>query len=384
MDASTTRFNYTTPAQVIYFGHHLLPKLGEVVAGLGWQRLLLCTSPSQRVGGQVAALARALGPRLAAVYDRTQSHVLDYQREEALALARAHGVEAVIGLGGGSSLGLAKAVSWAFEVEPAGAAPAFAPPRVPVIALPSTYAGSEMTPVFGVTHTAESPARKITVRDGRLTPRLVMYDVALTLSLPAPLTAGTGLNALAHCIEALYSITRQPVSSAAALEGIRRIAPALPRCVKNGEDGEAREALLLGAHLAGAALASVTMALHHGLCHVLGGSAGVAHGVANGLILPHAMRFNLEVATPELARVAEALGLARAHRTDRALAEAAIDFVSELIQSVGLPQKLRAVGVSEASLPELARLALENSAVKSNPRPVAEAAQLEALLRAAY
>lgn len=384
MEQTTTEFNYVTQAQAVYFGRGKLTQLGEVVAGLGGRRLLLCTSPSLRAGGHVALLEQSLGERLVAIYDRTQSHVLDTQRDEALALARTQTIDVVIGLGGGSPIGLAKAVSWAFEENRTGPTSPLTPPRVPVIAVPSTYAGSEMTPVFGVTHTTETPARKVTVKDSRIAPRMVVYDAELTHSLPASLTAGTGLNALAHCIEALYSITRHPLSSAAAIEGLRLIAQALPRCVENGHDGEARDVMLRGAHLAGVALASVTMALHHGLCHVLGGSAGVAHGTANAILLPHAMRFNLAVAAPSLARVAEALGLARGNQNDTNRAEAAIDFVAELIQKVGLPQKLREVGVPKSALPELARLALNNSAVMSNPRPITEAAQIEALFHAAY
>lgn len=379
-----SEFNYVTQAQAVYFGRGTLTQFGDMVAGLGWGRLLLCTSPSLRTGGYIAKLEQALGKRLVAIYDRTQSHVLDTQRDEALALARTHNIDAVIGLGGGSPIGLAKAVSWAFEDNRTDPLSATTQPRVPVIALPSTYAGSEMTPVFGVTHTTETPARKVTVKDGRIVPRLVVYDTELTHTLPAILTAGTGINALAHCIEALYSITRNPVSSAVALEGIRLIAQALPRCVEDGRDEDARHSMLRGAHLAGVALASVTMALHHGLCHVLGGSVGVAHGVANAIILPHAMRFNLEVAAPELARVAEALGVARGNQNNAALAEAAIERVEALIRAVGLPQRLRDVNVPEVSLPGLARLALNNSAVKSNPRLVTDVAQIETIFRAVY
>lgn len=383
MERMKSEFNYATPAQAVYFGQGRLTQLGAMVAGLGWKRLLLCTSPSLRAGGHVATLEQALGERLVAIYDRTQSHVLDYQRAEALTIARAQDIDAVIGLGGGSPIGLAKAVSWAFEENRAGPISSFTQPRVPVIAIPSTYAGSEMTPVFGVTHTTETPARKVTVKDGRIAPRLVVYDSNLTRSLPAQLTAGTGINALAHCIEAIYSTTRNPLSSASALEGIRLIARALPRCVENGADMEAREMMLRGAHLGGAALASASMALHHGLCHVLGGSAGVGHGTANAIILPHAMRFNLQVATTELARVAEALGAVTPTSTQTDMALAAIEYVDELIRRVGLPQKLREVGVHETALPDLARLALNNSAVKNNPRPATEV-ELEAIFRAAY
>src|SRR5262249_46312525 len=155
--------------------------------------------------------------------------------------------------------------------------------------IPTTYAGSEMTPVYGITHTDQNPPRKITVRDPKIAPKLVIYDPELTLNLPPEVTASSGINAMAHCVEALYSIARNPMATAAAQSGIGHITRALPRCTANGSDGEARREMLIGSHLAAFALFTTTMGLHHGLCHVLGGSANVPHGIANAIILPHAM-----------------------------------------------------------------------------------------------
>jgi alcohol dehydrogenase class IV len=227
-------------------------------------------------------------------------------------------------------------------------------------------------------------ARKTTVTDSRIAPRLVIYDPQLTLDLPPEITASTGINALAHCIEALYSITRNPLSTAAALGGVRSIMSALPRCYAAGDDLAARGEMLSGAFLAGTALAHVSMALHHGICHVLGGTAGVPHGVANSIILPHAMRFNLDATAPQLAQAAEAMGIARAGQSAEAAAEAAIERVAQLIGQMHLPQRLRDAGVQEADLPHLAAVALQSRAVQSNPRPVRDAAEMERLLRAAW
>jgi alcohol dehydrogenase class IV len=381
-------FRYTTYAQEVIFGAGTLKKLGEATERFGWQRLMLCTSPSLRSGGYVAEIEAALGGRLAAIYDRVQSHVLDFQLAEALALATQARVEAVIGLGGGSSIGLAKALSSALEEQqtgrPARAATPTEQPLVANIAIPTTYAGSEMTPIYGVTHQLDGSTRKITVRDAKVTPKLTLYDPTLTLKLPPGVTAATGINALAHCVEALYSITRNPLSSAAAFNGIRSITGALPRCYTQGDDLEARTQMLLGAHLGGTSLATVAMGLHHGLCHVLGGTAGVPHGEANSIILPHAMRFNLEATAPQLAQVAQAMGVTQTGQNDEAAAEIAIQSVYNLISQLNLPQRLRDVGVKEADLPHLAELALKSSAVQSNPRPVTEAAQTEAVFRAAW
>jgi alcohol dehydrogenase class IV len=155
----------------------------------------------------------------------------------------------------------------------------------------------------------------------------------------------------------------------------------LPQCWADGKDRDARAEMMLGAHLAAVALANVAMAIHHGLCHVLGGSAGVAHGIANAIVLPHAMRFNAEQAAPELAQAAEAMGLNRRGLSDAEAAHLAADAAYQLVGQMNLPQRLRDVGVPEASLPGLAALALESKAVQSNPRPVESAAQVEALFR---
>ena len=384
-------FRYTSFAQEVIFGAGTIEKVGQTIDRFRWQRLLLCSTRSQHRNGHIESLERLLGERLVALYDVVQPHVPDFQVVEALALAQEHAIDAVIGLGGGSSIGMAKAVSFALEEQrrghtgqPTHSTSPIEQPLVPVIAIPTTYAGSEMTPVYGITQHVDEQARKVTVTDVRIAPKLVIYDPLLTLDLPPEMTASTGINALAHCIEALYSITRNPLSSAAALSGIHAIASALPRCYEHGDDLEARTEMLTGAFLAGTALAHVSMALHHGLCHVLGGSAGIAHGVANSIILPHVMRFNLDATAPQLAQAAGAMGIATIGRSAEAAAEEAIETIYAMIGRMGLPQRLRDVGVQEEDLPHLAQVALSSRAVQSNPKPITSAAQIEGILRAAW
>jgi alcohol dehydrogenase class IV len=198
------------------------------------------------------------------------------------------------------------------------------------------------------------------------------------------MTASTGMNALAHCIEAVYSKTRHPLSTAAALAAIRLIIQALPRCYAQGDDLPARAEMLTGAHLAGAALANVSMGLHHGLCHVLGGSANVPHGIANSIILPHAMRFNAEATAPQLLPAVEALGLSPDGQMPAAAVRAAAQKVAELTRRMNLPQRLRDVGVKESDLARLAQLGFQNRTVQNNPRPVSDPGQIEDLLREAW
>jgi maleylacetate reductase len=384
-------FRYTSYAQEIIFAADSLARLVDAVERFHWRRLMLCSTGSLRRGGHIATLEKALGSRLVAVYEHVQPHVPDFQVVEALELASEKEIDALIGMGGGSPIGMAKAVSMALEEKRTGPARAAFPidqPLVPVIAIPTTYAGSEMTPTYGVTYHNDGSARKVTVTDAKITPRLVIYDPLLTLNLSTAMTASTGINALAHCVEALYSITRNPLSTSAALSGMRSIYAALPLCYADGNDLEARTEMLVGAFLAGSALSHVTMALHHGLCHILGGTAGVPHGVANSIILPHAMRFNLDATAIQLAQAAEAMRIGRdtsgPYMSDEAAAEEVVERIYEFIGQMKLPQHLRDVGVKEADLPYLAQLALQSRAVKSNPKPITDAVQIEALLQAAW
>jgi maleylacetate reductase len=385
-------FRFTTYAQEIIFGPGSVARLGEAVERFHWRRLMLCSTGSLRRAGHIALIEKALGSRLVATYEHVQPHVPDFQVVEALALAGEKEIDAVIGMGGGSPIGMAKAVGLTLEEKrmgrPARAEFPTDQPLVPVVAIPTTYAGSEMTPVYGITHHADGSARKITVIDAKITPKLTVYDPLLTLDLSPELTASTGINALAHCIEALYSITRNPLSTAAALSGVRSISRALPSCYAVGDDLEARTEMLVGAFLAGSALAHVAMGVHHGLCHVLGGTAGVPHGVANSIMLPHAMHFNLDATAPQLAQAAEAMGIERdqsgPYISDEAAAEEAVQKIYNLIAQMNLPQHLRDVGVREADLPYLAKVALQSRAVQSNPKPITDAAQIESVLRAAW
>lgn len=369
-------FHLTNSAQTVIFGRGSVAQLADMVSQSGWRRVMVCTTPHFRERGHLAPIEAALGLRLAITFEDVQPHVPALQVADATALADRYQIDAVIGLGGGSSIGTAKAVSLTLREQ--SSAP------IPVIAIPTTYAGSEMTPVFGVTEEVEGVARKVTRSDMRVVPQLVIYDPLLTLDLPPRMTAGTGINAVAHCIEALYSSTRNPLSSSVAAGGLRAIAHTLIRCYSNGDDVDARGEMLSGAFLAGTALAHVTMGLHHGICHVIGGTTGAAHGDANSVILPHAMRFHLPEVAPYLAEAAIAMGVVSPGQSVEAAAEAAIQQVSDWVAAMHLPARLRDLGISEQQLSELAQLAFANRTVRSDPRPIHDAAELESLLRAAW
>jgi maleylacetate reductase len=385
MSAEPSQFRYLSYAQEVVFASGSVNRLSEAVDRFHWQRLMLCTSHSMKTSGRVSLFETILGERLMTIYDHVQPHVQDVQVAEALGLADEHRVDGIIGMGGGSPIGMAKAVAFALEEKrtghPTRAASLTEQPLIPVIAIPTTYAGSEMTAVYGITHTKEMPPRKITVNDPKIAPKLVIYDPELTLDLPPQLTASTGINALAHCIEALYSITCHPLSTAAALSGVRHIWNALFNCYQDGQNLEARSEMLLGSHLAGLSLASVAMGLHHGLCHVLGGSAGVPHGIANSIILPHAIRFNADATAPQLLPAAKELGIqVNGINSMAAMAQK----ITDLIHQMNLPQRLRETNVKESDLPLLAQLAFQNRTVQNNPKQITDVNQIEKLLRDAW
>jgi maleylacetate reductase len=377
-------FQYTSYPQDVIFASGALTRLDQAVQRFGWRRIMLCTNHTLSVNGRLAGLSAVLGDRLAAVYDRVKPHVQDFQVAEALQLAAENQVDAIIGMGGGSPIGMAKALAPRL-VEQLSTPVSGAGPLMPaVIAIPTTYSGSEMTPVYGITQAGETPPRKVIASDPRSAPRLVVYDPELTLDLPPEMTASTGINALAHCFEALYSIKRNPFSTAAAASGVSHISAALLRCYQHPNDLPARSTMLTGSHLAGLSLASVAMGLHHGLCHVLGGSANVPHGIANSIILPHAIRFNAGATAAHLLPAAQAMGISTNGHPPVEAVQLAAQQIYELVGQMNLPQRLRDAGVQQTDLPRIAQLAFQNRTVQNNPKPITSASQIEELLHEAW
>ena len=269
------------------------------------------------------------------------------------AAGAAAGTDGLLAVGGGSAIDLAKAVS--------------AETGLPLVSVPTTYSGSEWTGFFGVRD------RDRRIRGGGAGANLaaIVYEPRLTLDLPRAESGGTALNALAHCAEALYVRGRNPEGDREALEGARLIGAWLPRVLEDGHDLEARRGLLEGAQHAGAALASAGLALGHAMAQALGGRYGIAHGAANALCLPPALRFNASVAAAEIARFGQALG------ADHPAARAA-----ELARAAGFT-RLRDLGVPEDDLDEVAAAAAQRAGAKANPR-AASPAEIEDLLRSIW
>jgi alcohol dehydrogenase class IV len=342
-------FVYTAQPARVVFGAGSLQHLEREIGLLGAQRALVLCTPEQRATAE--AVAQRLGERAAGIFDRAVMHVPLETAREARELARALGADCAVAVGGGSTTGLGKAIAL--------------DSGLPILAIPTTYAGSEMTPIYGLT---EGGVKK-TGRDARVLPRTVIYDPELTLSLPVGLSITSAMNAMAHAAEGLYAADGNPIMSLMAEEGIRALGAAIPALHANGHNIEARSQALYGAWLCGTVLGHVGMALHHKLCHTLGGSFNLPHAEVHTVVLPHALAYNAEAAPQAMARIARALG-----------AQSAPAAVFDLAQRHGAPVALRDLGLAATDLDRAADLACANP--YPNPRPLERTALRELLQRA--
>ena len=281
-----TRFTHVTLPQRVRFGRGLVAEhLEEEVGRLGARRVMVVsTGREERDRPDLLD-----GIPVALRWREVRQHVPAEEAERARLAARAAGADLLLALGGGSAVGLAKAVALT--------------DGIPVVAVPTTYAGSESTDVWGLTQ----GGTKTTGTDPAVLPVAVVYDPALTDRMPADLAVASGLNALAHCVDALWAPRADPVNRALALEGARLLAPGL-RAVAAGTPGETRDGTLLGAHLAAVAFASAGSGLHHKVCHVLGGTYDLPHAATHAVVLPHVLALNARAVPDAVARLADALG----------------------------------------------------------------------------
>jgi len=323
------------PGRVI-FGNGTIAQLPEEIARLGLKRVLTLSTPAQ--AGDAAAIAAMLGHRSAALFSGAAMHTPAEVTEQAMALVAAEKIDGLLAIGGGSTIGLGKAIAWRTDL--------------PQVVLPTTYAGSEMTPILGET----AGGTKTTRSDPRILPEVVLYDVDLTMSLPAAMSGTSGINAMAHAIEALYARDRNPVISLMALEGIAALNRALPAIADDPGDCAARSAALYGAWLCGGCLGAVGMALHHKLCHVLGGSFDLPHAETHTVMLPHALAYNMVAVPDVVAALGPVLG------PDPAQA------IYDLAGRIGAARALGALGMAETGIDEAADRALANP--YWNPRPL--------------
>lgn len=329
-------FTYRANPGRVIFGSGTLAQAGDELDGMGVARALVLTTSAQQADGH--ALANRLGAQAVGVFAGAAMHTPVAVTEAALQLVAETKADGVVALGGGSTTGLGKAIAIRTDL--------------PQLVIPTTYAGSEMTPILGETEGGQKRTRS----DPRIQPEVVIYDVDLTLDLPASMSATSGLNAIAHAIEALYARDRNPIVSLMAVEAIGALADALPRIVADPADRAARTAALYGAWLCGTCLGSVGMALHHKLCHTLGGSFDLPHAETHSVLLPHALAFNAPAIPDVIAQLRPILG-------DNPAAG-----LQELARQIGAPISLAALGMAEDGIDRAADLALANA--YWNPQPL--------------
>jgi maleylacetate reductase len=344
-------FVYSSLPGRVLFGPGRLDEVAAEVDRLGAARVFLVADSQAK--GVADETADRLGSRVASRWQEVVQHVPVDLAERARTAATESDADVVVCLGGGSSTGLAKAIALTH--------------RLPIVAVPTTYAGSEVTTIYGLT----GGRRKQTGTSPDVLPRVVVYDPLLTLDLPPHVTGPSSFNALAHAVEALYAAGCNPVTSLIALEGVRAIARSLPTVMSDPSDVGGRSDLLYGAYLSGVALGATSAGLHHKLCHVLGGTFNLVHADAHAAVLPHAVAFNAPALPDEMARLADAAGMPGG---DPAAA------LWDLATASNVPTSLAALGLRQQDLPEIAAQAADE--IADNPVPVDADALLGLLQRA--
>jgi maleylacetate reductase len=339
-------FIHDIQPQRVVFAAGAVERVGDEAARLGLHRALVIATPGSgaRLGGQLVDI---LGKRAAGLHARAVVHVPKPVADAGIAAAR--GADGLVAAGGGAAMGLAKIIARDLGL--------------PIVAVPTTYSGSEATAIWGMSE----GERKFTGKDVRVLPRTIVYDPNLTLALPAAVSAASAMNAIAHCVEGLWVADRTPFLTALATDAARRFGAHLPRVIADGFDREARAECLVAAWLAGVVLAAGT-GLQHKLAHVLGG-LGLPHAETHAIILPHVTRFNLAAAPDARARLTAALDGDPADR------------LAQMLSGFPIPQRLAEVGFDRAKTDfvaaEVAGLGI------SAPRKVS-ADDVRALLAAAY
>jgi maleylacetate reductase len=322
-------FTHDIPSQRVVFAPGAVARVADEAARLGMNRALVIATPGSgaRLGQRLVDI---LGPRAAVLHAQAVVHVPKAVADAGLAAARAMQADGLVAGGGGAAIGLAKIIARDLAL--------------PILAVPTTYSGSEATPIWGMSE----GERKFTGKDVAVLPRVIVYDPDLTLALPAAVSAASAMNAIAHCVEGLWVADRTPYLMALATDAARRFGAHLPRVIADGNDREARGECLVAAWLAGVVLTAGT-ALQHKLAHVLGG-LGLPHAETHAIILPHVTRFNLAAAPDARARLADALGGDGADR------------LADMLRGLPIPQKLSDVGFDRGKTDfvaaEIAKLAI--------------------------
>ncbi|MBI3001410.1 MAG: iron-containing alcohol dehydrogenase [Deltaproteobacteria bacterium] len=385
-------FEFSNPrVERIVFGHEKVKTAGAEAARFGASRALVVVSPSVVKTPLMEKIRGALGGRCAGVFDRVQPHSPTEVIEKAASQARAARADILISVGGGSAIDTAKGIAVLlaeggplprfgvrFTPPDRKEVPSLPAPKLPHIAIPTTLSGGEYSYSAGITE----GGKKFILADPKIAPRTVILDPEATQTLPAPLLAASGMNALAHCVEAIYSTHTQALTQAYCLAGVSRLSEFLPRAVASTRDLEALGQVQIGACLAGMGVYSAWTGIHHAIVHVIGGRFRIPHASIHALVLPYAMRWNLDATLDAHAKIARAIKIDAPSEEERA--RKAPEAVLELNRKMGLPLRLRELGVPRDGLSLLAEDALGDYSVYTNPKPIRSASQVLEVLEMAW
>jgi alcohol dehydrogenase class IV len=347
---AAVNFQHSSLPWNIIFGIGMVQRLASELDKLKFSRVMVLCSPEQVAQGlEIVAI---LGVRAVGLFDQVTMHVPMTTVVQAAQVARDNSADCTVSIGGGSTTGLGKALALKHSL--------------PNIAIPTSYAGSEMTNIWGIT----DGGKKTTGRDNIVLPVLPIYDPELTLTLPPEFAGPSGLNAMAQAVVNVASQTEDPFVSSMALDAIRALANGLPVVMAEPDNIEARSEVLLGACFAGGAIGAGTASLHHRLCHIFGGTFGTSHAETHAVLLPHSVAYNAAATVVGTGKIAQAMGV-----------EDAAVGLYELARTVGAPTALRDIGVAHDDLDRAVVMLMESP--PPNPEPVT-AKRLRALLENAF
>ena len=386
-------FQFQTSKSMVVSDIGCVSRIDTYVQTMGCERVMLISSQRASQGIAARTVIQAIGKKIACQYTAVTQHSGVDIIDEIVKLAQLHKIDGFIAVGGGSCSDSAKAA--AILLAEGGKlkdhANVFYPPdryvqqhltqpKLPIIAIPLSLSAAEVTPGLGI---RDPHGHKLVFWDPLIVPRFILLDGESSTDIPAAIFTTTGMNALAHCIEGMYSKVKNPISEALAVQGITYLSEALPRIHNSPQDKDARALGLIGAYLSGMVISNARVGIHHGICHGLGALGGLSHGVANSVFLPHAMRFNLEVAPEYLAKVATAMGVDTHQLSTKEAALQAIVAIENLQLALGIPKGLKDAGLDRSLIPQLAKNAMSDRGLYFNPR-LANESEVIQLLEAAW
>lgn len=379
-------FDFLTPTKVI-FGLKTIGDVRMEIRALGGKRALIVTDEGIAQAGLLDRVKRALGDLCVGVFMEVPQDSGVHVINKAAEFARGLKVDSLVSLGGGSVIDTAKGLAILLKeggrLEDYQGMQMLSRPQTPHICIPTTAGtGSEVT--FAAVVKDHERDQKVILFDYHLAPNVAILDPQMVSGLPARISAFTGMDALTHAVEAIHALQREPITDALALHAIRLIMTHLFRCVQKGDDLVARGQMQIAATMAGMAFTNAMVGLVHAMAHSVGAKFGVPHGLANAILLPHCMLYNMDACADRYALVAEAMGVRKPDMSDVKAGEAAAKAVCDLTQRIGLPGKLREAHVPKEGLKDCAELSLSDGSIVYNPKPTFEAEEILKVYEAAW